>query len=156
MSSNIPVGAVCTVPSRIPFAKHYFVCVGHDWAGRPEFIHGAYPVACRATLAEAAGGQEVTIVHRPSTYHEARDIVARAKSWLGTPYGLFTRNCEHLATHAVSGVPSSGQVAVGLVAGFALLVGIGVAVAANSNGTTVDSNGYRRNGKGQFGTTRYW
>lgn len=48
-------------------------------------------------------------------------VVARAEQWIGTPYRLFTDNCEHLVTHAHGLKRKSPQVRKALVTAGMLL-----------------------------------
>ena len=48
-------------------------------------------------------------------------VVARAEQWIGTPYRLFTDNCEHLVTHAHGLKRKSPQVQKALVTAGMLL-----------------------------------
>jgi len=136
--------------------KHYGVCIGHDAQGTPRFIHNTarHGKVTYATLAEFSGGKPVHVELRAMP-GRADEVVRRAEQHLGTAYNLITFNCEHLANLATTGEATSWQVkAAGGIFGFLAVVG-GLALA-NNNGTSIGSDGYRRDGSGRFATRRWW
>jgi len=63
-------------------------------------------------LSEFAGGRQVRAVPINSKYlpHE---VVERARSQKGKPYGWLSQNCEHFVNEIQLGVPKSAQALVG-------------------------------------------
>lgn len=80
----------------------------------------------RTSLAEFAGGGEVTVVVDPPAVHSPEEIARRAASRVGRDgYCPVVDNCEHLATWAATGRHRSRQVEAALAIAAAAVVWVG-------------------------------
>lgn len=113
-------GDIISVP-KFPAITHYGVVVG--WSeGLLYVVHGD-PAAGKAvlvTIDRFAAGRIIRLERRFGD--DAVDVANRALDQLGTPYDLFSSNCEHLATYAATGRARSDQVAAGI--GLAFIGGL--------------------------------
>ena len=112
---TLPIGAMCTVPSRMPGLEHYGVCVGYDARGVATFVHNNEQGVHVTTWEGFTGGLPVTIKSLPNDAVHGQVIAGRARTFIGQPYSLFLRNCEHVAREAVTGTPSSSQLQAAVV-----------------------------------------
>lgn len=99
---------------------HHGIVVGYGPDGTPLVVHSlkGQGVAC-TFFAEFSGNLPVEVVRSPRSHQEGQSIANRAYSQRGAPYYLFSANCEHFASWAVTGVPHSEQLAIGVVSLFA-------------------------------------
>jgi hypothetical protein len=137
---------------QLPLKRHYGVCTGFGSDGRPLFVHNTFDGGVVQTTEHGfAGGHPIHVEQRAQPGQEA-SVAQRALNLIGRQYDLFTFNCEHAANLAATGRAESKQ-----VQGAVKLVGLGLLLAYfNQNGTSVDRNGYRRNGRGEFASRRWW
>lgn len=132
--------------------KHYGVCIGHDGLGRPEFVHNTIAGGVVYSDRKGFAGHRSILVEQRAASGRADEVVARAWALVGKEYDLLFFNCEHVANLALNGRAESQQVQVGVGLGLLSLILLAV---ANSDGTSVDRNGYRRNASGQFASRRW-
>ncbi|MCC6651557.1 MAG: hypothetical protein IT348_10460 [Candidatus Eisenbacteria bacterium] len=133
--------------------KHYGVCTGYGGDGEPWWVHNTRAGGVVHTTRKAfAGNRAIYVEQRAKPGTEAL-VAARALALVGRRYDMFLFNCEHAANLAANGQAESKQVQQGAVV--AGLAGLLLMVVANENGTSVDSNGYRRR-RGRFASRRWW
>ncbi len=134
--------------------KHYGVCTGYGSDGEPWFVHNTSEAGVVETTRKGfAGNRPIYIEQRAPAGYEAV-VAERARSLVGKDYSMLSFNCEHVANWAATGQAESKQVQQGVVA-TGLISAVLLAIA-NQNGTSVDGNGYRRDGSGRFAARRWW
>lgn len=146
---HIVKGDKCWVQGR---KRHYGVCVGHDWSGRPEFVHNTPAGGVVYSNRQGFGGSRAIMVEQRAPAGRVDEVVARAWALVGKEYNLLFFNCEHVASLALTGKAESPQVQAGV--GWSLF-GLLLLAIVNNNGTSVDGNGYRRNSSGRFASRRW-
>lgn len=106
---------------------HHGIVVGCGSDGSPLIVHAlkGQGVAC-TVCTEFSGNLPMEVVRYPRSHQEGQSIASRAYSQLGAPYDLFSANCEQFASWAVTGVPHSEQLAIGVVS----LIAAGLTIAA--------------------------
>lgn len=106
---------------------HHGIVVGYGSDGTPLVVHAlkGQGVACTG-WAEFSGNLLVEVVRYPRSHQGGQSIASRAYSQLGAPYDLFSANCEQFASWAVTEVPHSEQLAIGVVG----LIAAGLTFAA--------------------------
>lgn len=154
MSNVIQQGDKCWVKTT---KKHYGVCTGRGEDGKLWFVHNTrVGGVIHSTLKGFAGNKAIFIEKRAAPGHE-RNVANRALSLVGREYHMLSFNCEHMANLAANGTAESRQVQAGAVWATLTLMFSGLLAAiVNENGTSVDTNGYRRNGNGKFAKRLLW
>lgn len=120
MAVQLRVGDKIWTPSRFgSVIQHYGIFIG--WRdGVRMVVHNAKSGGVElVTFDVFSAGQPVYIEQRAQAGFEEA-VVERALSYLGTPYDLFTFNCEHFATEAQGEARTSKQLVKGAI-------GVGVA-----------------------------
>ena len=151
MTTIIRQGDKCSVPGTVPLIKHYGICVGFARDGQTLFVHNVADGVVLVTGEGFAAGRPITVEQRAQPGQEGL-VAQRALALRGRKYDLLVFNCEHAANLAANGMSESKQVQRAVVAG----LGFAVLAYLNQDGTSVDRNGYRRNGSGQFASRRWW
>ena len=114
------------VAARYGWGTHMGIVTGFDRWGRPLVTSNSMAAGCvvEEPIAEFARDSAPENRGFPSKLTRA-EVVRRARSQLGQPYGLLTNNCEHLVSFALGRTRESPQaqraVAVALVTLFAIL-----------------------------------
>lgn len=114
------IGDMCSVSINGVWSRHYGIVAGFDRRGWPYFIHNTYArgYVAEASFEEFTAGRAIRIDKRARSGTE-HEVVRRARGMLHRKYDFVQFNCEHLATYAATGSPSSEQIQ---------MLGIGAAV----------------------------
>jgi hypothetical protein len=109
------------------WVDHHGIVVGYGPDGALSVVHALKRQGVVRTLpAQFSGNLPLEVVRYPRSHQEGQSIASRAYSQLGAPYDLFSANCEQFASWAVTGVPHSEQLAIGVVS----LIAAGLTIAA--------------------------
>lgn len=146
----IAQGDKCYVQSFLK--KHYGICTGFGADGRPWFVHNRPDGGVVHTPQEGFSGDAVIYIEQRALAGQEAAVAQRALDLVGRSYDLLGFNCEHVANLAANGTAESKQVRNVITTA----IGLAFLALVNQNGTSVDRNGYRRDGGGRFASRRWW
>ncbi len=123
-------GSVVAIPvwpgvSFLPF-RHLGIVTDTNWISGPRIISCSLRQGgvTEESVEEFSNGAPVTVVAYPGNLHPD-EVIARARSRLGTPWNLFTFNCEHFVNWAHGLKPESPQLQAAAVVFVLAFLGIG-------------------------------
>lgn len=143
-------GAKCWVRGT---KKHYGICTGRGPDGELWFVHNTSDGGVVHTTRKGFAGNRLIVVETHAAPGTDQVVVARALSLVGRRYDLLSFNCEHTANLAATGKAESQQVQDGFF--WTTLLAAGALLLLNENGTSIDTQGYRRAANGRFATRRW-
>lgn len=121
--AHISAGTLISVPTHLMY-RHFGIVTARGTVISNSIRSGS---GREESFAEFSGGKIWRIEPRPSDM-PWREVLARARTLMGRRYNLFTWNCECFVKSCYGLPPSSDQLALSLLVGFA-----GIAVIAGLN-----------------------
>lgn len=118
---EIPVGARIVVP--LSLYKHHGIYLGNGQVAHNSKKHKR---VCIETLEKFSDGRKIH-VSPPSAPVDSSKLTMEVRKLVGKSYSLLSFNCEHFLNQAMTGKPSSRQVAATLGG-----AGIGFVIASKS------------------------
>lgn len=122
-----PADRIVVPKSGLKIVQHHALYLGYDEYGRHWIAENKFGIGVTVTRVNDFFRENPHLTRKEAfsgSGAERKAAVQKALRLHGQPYNLINYNCEHFVNHVVHDKISSGQVAVGALAGVALVVGI--------------------------------